>query len=89
MNIKKTLVSAISASLILGLSASAATHTVVRGDTMWKIANKYEVGTREIINANPSVENPDLIYPGQILNVPQTDYKVSSFETEVVRLVNI
>lgn len=89
MNIKKTFVSVLSATLILGLSASAATHTVVRGDTMWKIANKYEVGTREIINANPRVVNPDLIYPGQLLNVPQTDSAVSSFESEVVRLVNI
>ena len=89
MNIKKTFVSVLSASLILGLSASAATHTVVRGDTMWKIANKYEVGTREIIDANPRVVNPDLIYPGQLLNVPETDSGVSSFEAEVVRLVNI
>ncbi len=89
MNIKKTLASLLSATLILGLSASAATHTVVRGDTMWKIANKYEVGTREIIDANPRVVNPDLIYPGQLLNVPETDSGVSSFETEVVRLVNI
>lgn len=89
MNIKKTFVSVLSASLILGLSASAATHTVVRGDTMWKIANKYEVGTREIIDANPRVVNPDLIYPGQLLNVPETDSTVSSFEAEVVRLVNI
>ncbi|MBO5743328.1 MAG: SafA/ExsA family spore coat assembly protein [Clostridia bacterium] len=89
MNIKKTLASLLSATLVLGLSASAATHTVVRGDTMWKIANKYEVGTREIIDANPRVANPDLIYPGQLLNVPQTDSTVSSFEAEVVRLVNI
>ena len=89
MNIKKTAISAFSAVIILGLSASAATHTVVRGDTMWKIANKYEVGTREIINANPDVENPDLIYPGQVLNLPAKDKSVSSFETEVIRLVNI
>ena len=56
---------------------------------MWKIANKYEVGTREIINANPDVENPDLIYPGQVLKLPAEDKSVSSFETEVIRLVNV
>jgi len=89
MNIKKTFLSVLSATLVLGLSASAATHTVVRGDTMWKIADKYEVGTREIINANPEVKNPDLIYPGQRLNVPEIELSVSSFETEVIRLVNI
>lgn len=89
MNIKKTFLSVLSATLVLGLSASAATHTVVRGDTMWKIASKYEVGTRELIDANPKIENPDLIYPGQRLSVPELDASVSSFETEVIRLVNI
>ncbi len=72
----------------LALSASAASHTVVAGDTMWKIAVKYKVGTSEIITANPQIKNPNLIYPGQILNVPLTDSSVTSFESEVVRLVN-
>ena len=74
--------------LIVGASA-AATHTVVRGDTMWKIAVKYEVGLSEIKSANPHIKNPDLIYPGQILNIPIVDSSVTSFEEEVVRLVNV
>ncbi|MDO4618401.1 MAG: LysM peptidoglycan-binding domain-containing protein, partial [Clostridia bacterium] len=49
------------------LPASAATHTVKSGDTMWKIAVKYEAGLAEIIEANPQIENPALIYPGDIL----------------------
>ena len=57
----------------LTLPASALSHTVVKGDTMWKLAVKYEVGTREIIDANPQVQNPDLIYPGQVLTIPETD----------------
>lgn len=70
-------------------SASAGlSHTVVKGDTMWKLAVKYEVGTKEIIDANPEVSDPDLIYPGQVLRIPQIDSTVSSFEREVVRLVN-
>jgi uncharacterized YkwD family protein/spore coat assembly protein SafA len=74
--------------LIVGASA-ATTHTVVRGDTMWKIAVKYEVGLSEIKSANPHIKNPDLIYPGQILNIPIVDSSVTSFEGEVVRLVNV
>ena len=72
------------------VSASAAGlyHTVVRGDTMWKLAVKYQVGTQEIIDANPQVSDPNLIYPGQVLNIPKIDNTVSSFEREVVRLVN-
>lgn len=72
------------------LSASAAglSHTVAAGDTMWKLAVKYEVGTSEIIAANPQIANPDLIYPGQVLVIPQMDASVLSFEKEVIRLVN-
>ena len=71
-------------------TASAATyHTVVKGDTMWRIATRYEVGLSEIKSANPDIKNPDLIYPGQVLTVPTVDTKADSFEREVVRLVNV
>ena len=70
------------------LPASALSHTVEKGDTMWKLAVKYQVGTSEIIGANPQVVNPNLIYPGQVLTIPQPDASVVSFEREVVRLVN-
>lgn len=72
------------------ISASAAnlSHTVVKGDTMWKLAVKYEIGTSEIIRANPHISDPNLIYPGQVLTIPQLDSSVISFEAEVVRLVN-
>ncbi len=66
----------------------AASHTVQRGDTMWKLAVKYQVGTSEIIDANPQVENPDLIYPGDVLTIPETASSVRAYEQEVVRLVN-
>lgn len=74
---------------VLVISVSAATtHTVVSGDSMWKIAVKYQVGLSEIKAANPHIANPDLIYPGQILTIPTTDSSVLSYEKEVVRLVN-
>lgn len=76
------------AAAVLSTSASALSHTVVRGDTMWKLAVKYQVGTSEIIRANPQISNPDLIYPGQSLTIPQADAAVSAYEQEVVRLVN-
>lgn len=69
-------------------SAASLSHTVVKGDTMWKLAVKYQIGTQEIIDANPQVSDPNLIYPGQVLKIPQIDSTVSSFESEVVRLVN-
>ena len=68
--------------------AAGLTHTVARGDTMWKLAVQYQVGTSEIIQANPQVSDPNLIYPGQVLNIPQISISVTTFEAEVVRLVN-
>lgn len=88
---KKLLISAItvmSALMITAGAVSAASHTVVSGDSMWKIAVKYQVGLDEIINANPNITNPALIYPGQVINIPSLDTSVTSYEKEVVRLVN-
>ena len=84
------LITATLASSMLAAPANAASlsHTVVKGDTMWKIASNYQVGTSEIIQANPQVSNPDLIYPEQVLCIPQLDSSVASYEHEVVRLVN-
>ena len=63
--------------------------TVKKGDTLWKIAVSYRVGLSEIKSANPTVKNYDLIYPGQIINIPTASASVTAYENEVVRLVNI
>ncbi len=68
--------------------AQSQTYIVKSGDTMWKIASKYQVGTSEIIAANPQVKNPALIYPGQKLTIPSLD-GVKAQENEVIRLVNV
>lgn len=74
--------------LLVGASASTVTHTVVSGDTLWKLAVKYEVGLSEIKSANPNIKNYDLIYPGDKINIPVQDSSVTDFEQEVIRLVN-
>ena len=49
-------------------------HTVVKGDTLWKISEKtLGSGARyqEIFEANrPMLDDPDKIYPGQVLRIP-------------------
>lgn len=74
--------------LFTQVSAAATTHTVVSGDSLWKIATKYQVGLSEIKKANPQIKNYDLIYPGQIISIPTLDTSVTSYEQEVIRLVN-
>ncbi len=49
--------------------------TVQRGDTLWEIVDRhYGHATGELIwevvDANPEIENPDLIYAGQVITLP-------------------
>ena len=74
--------------LLPGAAAAPATHTVVSGDSLWKIAVKYEIGLNEIKNANPQIKNFDLIYPGQVITLPSADPTAAAYEQEVIRLVN-
>ena len=68
-------------------AATAQYHTVVYGDTLWKIAVKYQVGCSELINMNTQLNNPDLIYPGMKIAIP-AQAPGRAFEQEVIRLVN-
>ncbi len=64
------------------------TYKVQPGDSMWKIAVRFEIGLAELIKANPQIRNPALIYVGQIINIPE-GAPLKSFEDEVIRLVNV
>jgi uncharacterized YkwD family protein/spore coat assembly protein SafA len=84
----KKLLMAILCLFAIPTMAFADTYTVKSGDSMWKIAVKYQIGLREIIGANPQIKNPSLIYPGQSLSIPNID-SVKTVEREVIRLCNI
>jgi FOG: LysM repeat len=47
----------------------AATHTVVRGDTLWAIARHHGVSLRELLHAN-DLSTAAIIYPGEKLRIP-------------------
>lgn len=87
--IKKGIIAtALSLSLLVPFSAAmaASSYTVVKGDTLWKIAVKTQTGVQELINANPQLSKPDVIYPGQKINVPEQQSQ--DIEQEVIKLVN-
>ena len=46
------------------------TYTVQKGDTLRKIAEKYGSTWQEILKINPQIKNANLIYVGQIINLP-------------------
>ena len=41
-----------------------------KGDTLWGIAGRYGVPLTTLIAANPQIKNPNLIYPGDRVNIP-------------------
>ncbi len=67
--------------------AQSTSYTVVKGDTLWKIAVKNEIGVSELIKVNPQIKNPAMIIVGQKITIPEAA-PLSSFEAEVIRLVN-
>lgn len=85
---KITIISAIIISLFINVMAASGAYTVQSGDTMWKIAVKYQIGISELIKANPQLSNPNLIRPGQVINIPNMD-DIKAIENEVIRLVNV
>ncbi|MFB4169960.1 SafA/ExsA family spore coat assembly protein [Virgibacillus sp. JSM 102003] len=84
---KIAIISILSLALLFPATTMAAdSYTVEPGDTLWKIALKTTTGVSELIEANPQLSNPDLIYPGQKINiVVNEEYNQ---EQEVIRLVN-
>lgn len=45
-------------------------YTVVRGDTLFKIATRYSTTVAELLRLNPTITNPSKIYVGQVIKVP-------------------
>jgi len=50
-------------------SGNYITYTVRRGDTLWGIARRYNTTVQKIVSLN-QIQNPNLIYPGQVLRIP-------------------
>ena len=46
------------------------TYVVQWGDTLGKIAARLGVSWRDILAVNPQIQNPSLIYTGQVINLP-------------------
>lgn len=45
-------------------------HQVEKGDTLFLIAGYYHVDFKELVDLNTQFENPNLIYPDDIVKIP-------------------
>ncbi len=46
-------------------------YTVKKGDTLYKIAKNHGITLQRLIGLNPSITNPNLIFPGQRVQVKE------------------
>ena len=53
-------------------------YTVVKGDSLWKIANNNGVSVAELRTANPKYAKTDVIHPGDVLKIPLAKVSDSS-----------
>lgn len=82
---------AIGQNIFIPDGSSTSTYTVVSGDTMYKIANRFNVTLEQLINANPQIANPNIIQIGQIINIPNgkrsievNGYAIANISSEVL-----
>lgn len=55
-----------------------ANYEVQSGDTLGAIAQKHSATVTRLLRLNPAIENPDQIYPGQVLVVPAANEVITS-----------
>jgi hypothetical protein len=64
-----------------GALAASSRHTVAEQDCLWDLAGRYykdHFRWRSIAGANPQVKDPNLIYPGQVLEIPDAGAAVEA-----------
>ncbi len=64
------LTTAVSTSAAPATHDEYATHVVQYGEYLGGIAHHYDVSVQDILDANPHVHNPNLIYYGTVLLIP-------------------
>jgi len=62
-------------------------YTVIPGDNLTKISRRYGIPLADVIEANPQIADPNLIFPGDIVFIPNQDQPTEVDFSEVERLV--
>lgn len=60
--------------LKVSADSSSAKYSVKTGDTLYIISQKYSTSVAKLIELNPQLSNPNMLYVGQVINVPSSGY---------------
>ena len=55
-------------------------HKILPGQSLYMIARMYGITVSDLLTANPKLKNTPLIYPGEIIIIPQSTQKLGSIE---------
>ncbi len=59
-------------------------YTIEAGDTMFKIAQRYNINVATLVTANQHIPNPNLIYPGDIICIPSVPTTPAAAQETIV-----
>jgi N-acetylmuramoyl-L-alanine amidase len=79
----KKLIFALTFLTALFLAEPAFAYTVQKGDTMSEIAREHGLTINELAEANPNIQNLDLIFVGQVIN---TDIEKNTINNSIARM---
>jgi len=63
-------------------------YTVESGDSLFLIARRFGISLQALIDANPQIPNPDLIFPGQKICIPKKKKKERCPRIKSVRFLD-
>lgn len=46
-------------------------YTVMKGDSLWKISQTYNISLDALLAANPQISDPNFILTGTVINIPE------------------
>lgn len=78
----------IGSKIVLPVGSGITIHHIKKGDTLWKIAKKYNSEINLIASKN-YINNPSLIYFGDILAIPDTKHEqeISTLHKNILNLI--
>lgn len=64
-------------------------HEIAPGESLYSVARQYGVTVQAILEANPQISSPTVIYPGQIITIPPRTKKLGEIEVNGYAFPNI